>query len=376
MKKITVPLMTVMVALSAFVTSSLVSSAFAQIADWRKVWDETVAAAKKEGRVVVIGSPDPVMRNEVIPAFTARHGIAVEYIATGSSGQAAARIKVERSSGIYSTDIFLSGPDTQYNVLYAEKIIDPLKPMLILPEVTEAANWKRGAPWFMDPEQQYVLRLFNSLDSLLFINTDQVKLEEMKTAKDLLNPKWRGKIVTDDPTNRSGSGGNTAASIYSQLGADFVKALYIDQKPVVSSERRQMTDWLARGVYPICLTCRADDVRPLQKEGFKIYEVYDIDGLQNRMNSSPFLVSVANKAANPHAAKVFVNWLAGKEALTIYSRGFGSATLRTDVDESFLDPRAIPKAGVKYPDDADPQWRSVEKIEAGNKLRELLKKPN
>ena len=353
-----------------------VSAAGAQPADWQKAWDETIAAAKKEGRVVVIGSPDPVMRNEVIPAFTARHGIAVEYIATGSSGQAAARIKVERSSGIYSTDIFLSGPDTQYNVLYAEKIIDPLKPLLVLPEVTEAANWKRGAPWFMDPEQQYVLRLFNSLDSLLFINTDQVKLEEMKTAKDLLNAKWRGKIVTDDPTNRSGSGGNTAASIYSQLGADFVKALYIDQKPVVSSERRQMTDWLARGVYPICLTCRADDVRPLQKEGFKIYEVYDIDGLQNRMNSSPFLVSVANKAANPHAAKVFVNWLAGKEALTIYSRGFGSATLRTDVDESFLDPRAIPKAGVKYPDDADPHWRSVEKIEDGNKMRDLLKKPN
>lgn len=377
MRKIAVPLMTVMVvALSVLVTSSLVSSALAQSADWQKVWDDTVAAAKKEGRVVVIGSPDPVMRNAVIPAFTARHGIAVEYIATGSSGQAAARIKVERSSGIYTTDIFLSGPDTQYNVLYAEKIIDPLKPMLILPEVTAAASWKRGEPWFMDPERQYVLRLFSSLDSLIFINTDQVKLDEMKTAKDLLNPKWRGKIVTDDPTSRSGSGGNAAASIYSQLGPEFAKALYIDQKPVVSGERRQLTDWLARGIYPICLTCRADDVRPLQQEGFKIYEVYELEGLQNRMNSSPFLVSVANKAANPHAAKVFVNWLAGKEALTIYSRGFGSATLRTDVDESFLDPRAIPKAGVTYPDDADPKWRSVEKVEAGNKLRELLKKAN
>lgn len=369
MKKITVLFITVLLA-----PIVLASSVPAQAADWQKTWGETLAAAKKEGRVVVIGSPDPVMRNEVIPAFTARHGIAVEYIATRSSGQAAARIKVERASGIYTTDIFLSGPDTQYNVLYAEKIIDPLKPMLILPEVTDAANWKRGEPWFMDPDKQYVLRLFNSLDSLIFINTDQVKLEEMRTAKDLLNPKWRGKIVTDDPTSRSGSGSNTAASIYSQLGADFAKALYIDQKPVVSGERRQLTDWLARGIYPICLTCRADDVRPLQQEGFKIYEVYELEGLQNRMNSSPFLVSVANKAANPNAAKVFVNWIAGKEALTIYSRGFGSATLRTDVDESFLDPRAIPKAGVKYPDDADPQWRSVEKVAAGNKLRALLKK--
>jgi iron(III) transport system substrate-binding protein len=198
----------------------------------------------------------------------------------------------------------------------------------------------------------------------------------MRTAKDLLNPKWKGKIVTQDPTSKSGSGSNTAASIYSQLGPEFTKTLYVDQKPVISDDRRQMTDWLARGTYPICLTCRADDVRPLQKEGFKILEVFDLEGLQNRMNSSPFLVSVANKAANPNAARVFVNWLAGKEALEIYSRGFGSATLRTDVDESFLDPRAIPKPGVNYPDDADPQWRSVEKIAAGNKVRELLKKSN
>jgi iron(III) transport system substrate-binding protein len=293
MKKIAVLLVVMLFAAILFPTILFPPGALAQSADWQKVWNDTLAAAKKEGKVVIIGSPDPVMRNAVIPAFTARYGIAVEYIATGSSGQAAARVRVERSSGIYAMDIYLSGPDTQYNVLYTEKMIDPLKPMLILPEVTEAANWKRGEPWFMDPDKQYVLRLFNSLDSLIFINMDYVKLDEMKTAKDLLNPKWRGKIVTEDPASKSGSGSNTSASIYSQLGAEFTKALYIGQKPVVSGDRRQITDWLARGTYPICLTCRADDVRPLQKEGFKIFEIYELEGLKNRMNSSPFLVSVA-----------------------------------------------------------------------------------
>src|SRR5687767_11736586 len=34
-------------------------SALAQPADWQKVWDETLAAAKNEGKVVIIGSPDP-----------------------------------------------------------------------------------------------------------------------------------------------------------------------------------------------------------------------------------------------------------------------------------------------------------------------------
>ncbi|HET7679587.1 MAG TPA: extracellular solute-binding protein [Xanthobacteraceae bacterium] len=349
------------------------SSAVAQTADWKKTWDETLAAAKKEGKVAVVGSPDPVMRNEVIPAFEKRYpGIKVDYLA-GRSAEIVERVKLERASGIYAVDAYLSGPDTQYNILHAEKLIDPLRPYLVLPEVTEGKNWKPGKLWFMDKDGAYVLRLFNSVDSLLFINTDLVKPEEMKSAKDLLNPKWQGKISSEDPTSDRGSGGNTAANIYSQLGGDFAKKLYVGQKVQFSRDRRQLTDWLARGNNPICLTCRADDVRPLQKEGFKITEIYDLEGLTGRVNSSPFLLSVANKPAHPNAMKVFVNWLAGKEGLEIYSRGFQAVTLRTDVDESFLDPRSIPMPGVSYPDDADPKWRSVDKLEYGAKIRAMLK---
>jgi iron(III) transport system substrate-binding protein len=352
---------------------TVATTAAAQTADWQKKWDETLAAARKEGKVTVVGSPDPVMRNEVIPAFEKRYpGIKVDYLA-GRSAEIVERVKLERASGIYAVDAYLSGPDTQYNILHAEKLIDPLQPHLILPEVTEGRNWKPGKLWFMDTDGAYVLRLFSSVDSLLFINTDYVKPEEVKSAKDLLNPKWQGKISSEDPTSDRGSGGNTAANIHSQLGGDYAKGLYVGQKVQISRDRRQLTDWLARGNYPICLTCRADDVRPLQKEGFKIMEVYELEGLQGRVNSSPFLLSVANKPAHPNAMKVFVNWLAGKEGLEIYSRGFDAATLRTDVDESFLDPRTIPKPGVAYPDDADPKWRSVEKLEHGAKIRAMLK---
>jgi iron(III) transport system substrate-binding protein len=361
-------------AITGFMATVFVASgAMAQSADWKKVWDDTLAAARKEGKVTVVGSPDPVMRNEVIPAFEKRYpGIKVDYLA-GRSAEIVERVKLERASGIYAVDAYLSGPDTQYNILHAEKLIDPTFPYLILPEVTDGKNWKPGKLWFMDKDGAYVLRLFNSVDSLLFINTDFVKAEEMKAAKDLLNPKWQGKISTEDPTSDRGSGGNTAANIYSQLGGDFAKKLYVDQKVQFSRDRRQLTDWLARGTHPICLTCRADDVRPLQKEGFKIVEVYDLEGLTGRVNSSPFMLSIANKPAHPNAIKVFVNWLAGKEGLEIYSRGFEAVTLRKDVDESFLDPRSIPKPGVAYPDDADPKWRSADKLEYGAKIRAMLK---
>jgi iron(III) transport system substrate-binding protein len=350
------------------------SAAQAQSPDWQKTWDETLAAARKEGLVVIAGSPDPVMRKDIIPLFTARYGITVNFVA-GRSGEIAARTRTERSVGVYTIDAYLAGADTSYNVLYREKMIDPLKPLLILPEVTDNTKWKHGEPWFVDPEKQYTLRLFNNVTSIFYINTDFVKPEAMRSANDLLNPKWTGKISTEEPTDDSGSGGNTAAGFYHQLGPDFVKKLYIDQKPVISRDRRQFSDWLARGIYPICLTCRGDDMRLLQKEGFKIADVYELEGWQSRVNSSPFLLSIANKAPHPNAARVFVNWLATKEPLELYSRNNDTATLRTDVDESFLDPRSVPRIGVSYFDENVSQWRSVDKPEITKKLRELLKKP-
>ena len=118
-----------------------------------------------------------------------------------------------------------------------------------------------------------------------------------------------------------------------------------------------------------------DDTRPLQQAGYKILTIYELAGLHGRVNSTPFTLTVAGKAPHPNAARIFVNWLAGKEGVEIYARGDDAATLRTDIDESFLDPAAVPRPGVSYADDADPAWRSTEKLEIGAKIRALLKKP-
>lgn len=334
-------------------------------------WQEALEAAKREGKVVVAGSPDPVMRNEIIPKFTARYGIPIEFIA-GRSSQVVARVQTERSAGIYSVDVFLAGPDTTAIELYGQKMIDPLKPLLILPEVVEGSKWKTGKIWFLDPEERFVVRPFSSVATLLFINADYVKPEEMRNVKDLLNAKWRGKISTEDPTT-TGAGANTAARFYTQVGEEFVKTLYIDQKPVRTRERRQMADWLARGTYPICFNCREDDVRPLQKEGFKIREIFGLSGVPGTINGSPWLLSAANKAPHPKAAQVFSNWILSKEGLETYARGYGSVTLRTDIDHSFLNPGNIPKPGVKYFDDTDWKWIVTGRHESREKVWKLLK---
>src|SRR5581483_11891379 len=82
-----------------------------------------------------------------------------------------------------------------------------------------------------------------------------------------------------------------------------------------SKDRRQFTDWLVRGTQPICLNCREDDVRPLEKEGFKVQEIFELSDVTPGINGSPWMLSVANRAPHPNAAKVFANWIAGKEGL-------------------------------------------------------------
>jgi ABC-type Fe3+ transport system substrate-binding protein len=336
-----------------------------------KEWNALIEAAKKEGKVVVAGSPDPVMRNEILPKFKERYGIGIEFLA-GRSSEITARVKTERGSGIYSVDVYLAGPDTTATTLYAEKMIDPLRPLLVMPEVVDGTKWKGGKVWFADPEERFAVRPFSSVATMLFINTDHVKAEEMRSAKDLLNPQWRGKISSEDPTT-TGSGANAAARFYHDLGEDFVRKLYIEQKTVRTRERRQMSDWLARGTQPICLNCREDDVRPLVKDGFKILEIFELTDMPGSINGSPWMLTIANRAPNPKAAQLFANWILSREGLGIYARGYGSVSMRTDLDESNLNPGNLPKKGVKYFDDTDWNWIVTGRHQYREKVWQVLK---
>jgi iron(III) transport system substrate-binding protein len=352
---------------------ALVPVAQAQtVPDWQKKWDETLAAAKEEGKVVVVGQPSPAMRNVILPAFTKKYGIPVELIA-GQTSAIVGKIRTERASGIYSADVFMSNASTSVVTLYGEKMIDPLKPLLLQPEVTEGKNWKKGEPYFADPEKEYLLILFSSVDSLLFINTDFVKPEEIRSAKDLLNPKWKGKISTEDPKLPGGSGVQSAVHFYTQMGPEFVKQLYVDQQPVINRDRRLLTDAMARGIQPICLTCHIDDARSLMKDGYKLVEVFELSDMKNRITPTPSVLSYANKAPHSNAARIFVNWMASKEGLELYSHEAQSATLRTDVDESFLDQHIIPKQGKEYVDNTDLEWVAKGQKETAKKVRALLK---
>jgi iron(III) transport system substrate-binding protein len=319
------------------------SCAFAQSPP---AWDKLIADAKNEGKVVVLAPSDPLVREAIPKAFKEKYGITVEYLGSSSSAMAG-RLRAERASGVYTLDVALSGTLSMASIFYAEKMLDPLRPALLDPSVTDGSKWKSGKLWFIDPEDKYILRIFNTRTPMFYLNTDHVKPEEIQTAHDLLNPKFQGKIITADPT-LAGVGSADMARFYIQYGEEFVKKLYMDHKMVFSRDRRQIGDGLARGAYPIALGAEDDKMVQMQKEGFPIHRVYSLKGMSDIASPSEGHVGIFNNAPHPNAAKLFANWIASKEGLEVYAKNRGTSPTRNDIDESFLDPEMIARAGVEY----------------------------
>jgi iron(III) transport system substrate-binding protein len=319
------------------------------------VWDELVQAARREGRLVLAGPPTPAVRTEVPAAFKRRFGVDIEYLGT-RTGELMTRLDAERAAGQYTVDVLLTGASSLYNEAYPRKMLAALPPLLVLPEVTEPAKWQVGRVWYMDPPQQYIVRLSNQLTFVPAVNTQFLPAEEIVSWYDLLEPKYRGKMSADDPTV-AGAGWNRAIYLSRKLGESFVQKLYRDQQVETSREERQQIDWLARGQHPIALGLGANDIVGLRADGFPITVV-----LQNRpeapgMVTAGFgMLAMLEPAPHPAAAQVFVNWVTSREGSEVYNRAQVNASVRTDLDNSWMPEFSLPAPGVDYFDGYAWDW--------------------
>jgi iron(III) transport system substrate-binding protein len=345
--------------------------ALAQNGAWEQNWEETITAARAEGKVVISGPPSQEIRTVLPAAFKARYGISVEYLG-GRGTETSARMRAERQAGIHSIDVVFAGIQSMALTYHREKMLQPLKPALQLPEVVDGKNWKKGKLWFADPEDQYILRLANTATTTFHINTSKVKPGEISSAKQLLDPKWKGKIALQDPTI-PGGGSTQAARLYFQLGEDFIKKLYVEQKPMISRDTRQITDGLARGTFAISLGAEDTDVEKLRKEGVPLAVLGNLTDLHSEVSASFGQVAIIDNAPHPNAAKVFVNWIASKEGNEIFNKAVGTVPTRNDIDESYLPPEIIPKEGVQYFDTYDWEFTVTKKEQIRAFMKDLLR---
>jgi iron(III) transport system substrate-binding protein len=337
-------------------------------------WDELVAAAKREGRVVIMGPPDSQLRQNLTKEFAARFGVTVEYIG-GRGADLGNRMRVERTAGVYTADVAIAGVDTMATVFHAEKMLIPLKPELVLPDVVDASKWKKGELWFVDPEHNQVLRLSSSVQSAFNINTKYVKPDDLRRASDLLDPKWRGKISFDDPT-LPGSGSNTSSRFYIQFGPEFTKKIYIDQKPMISRDRRQMTDWLLRGTYPIAFSVDDDQIDAMRKEGLPVKEIYRLEDMGGTLSAGNGHIALFDRAPHPNAAKVFANWLVSREGMELYARSLAVSPMRNDIDVvalGIMPAERVPQPGGEYFDTSDWDYNMTDRPRLRTVMQEMMK---
>jgi ABC-type Fe3+ transport system substrate-binding protein len=330
-------------------------------------WSQLVAAAKKEGKVAVAAFPSPEARKRIPDAFKKAFGIDVEYVG-GRSSQQAERLSRERTAGLHTLDVFIGGPDTMATRVFAEKMLDPIEPVLIHPDVRDKSKWVKGKPWFFDSEEKHMLRLLDQVSHNVSINTKFVRGAEIKSIDELLDPNWKGKIAALDPT-RAGSGSNVAAYWLHLFGREFILKFYLGQKVQLSSDDRQIADWLGRGSYPIAIGLSATERADLRRDGIQAEALRFGKGDADR-SPGQGIMALMNRAPHPNAAKLFVNWMITREAMQLLSEVEGKPVMRKDVSYPHLSPDVLPEPNKEYFDTGD--WNYV--ISLRQKLRDDVRK--
>lgn len=306
-------------------------------------WDQLVEAGKKEGKVMIYGSGSPAVRKELSSAFTPKYGIELEFLYIGRGGALAAKIKQERSAGLYLPDAIISGNTTATNLLKPVNAIDPIEPLLVLPDVKDPKMWIEGF-YFIDKDKM-MKPLRANFNRFVVRNTELVKEGELKSYKDLINPKWKGKIIMGDPA-RPGTGNGFVGFLNAVWGraetTEYLKKLAA-LDPVLTKEIRMPVEWVARGKKALAVAPRIESVPEFLKNKSPIAPVRMIEG--GTLAPGTGNIFVCNKRPHPNATAVFVNWLLTKEGMTAFSRGDGHPTGRKDVPTDFIEPIFMQQPG-------------------------------
>jgi iron(III) transport system substrate-binding protein len=316
---------------------------------WQNEWATTLKKAHEEGQLSVYGS---TRYDLLFGDFQKQYPQIKVNITTTRGSDVLNRLMTERRAGKHLADLHLGSANASY-LLYKAKIIDRLKSALMLPEVTDESKWWGGKHRYLDAERDYIFSFDGEAQMLFAYNTNLVNPNEMKSLWNLLDPKWKGKIVGLDPTSQVGIGVSLRFIYYNpELGAPFLRKLLGEMDIVASRDTRQIGDWLATGTYAISVftdpTRTGLDVAkkqglPVDWFGPKAFR----EGVP--LSSSTGNIALMDNAPHPNAARIALNWLLSRNGQSAYQRIFKEPdSLRIDIPKDSVPLESRRAADVKY----------------------------
>ncbi|MBI4330119.1 MAG: extracellular solute-binding protein [Chloroflexi bacterium] len=309
-------------------------------APWQVEWDKVVQAAKQEGNLVLTTAAPPSVRQGITEAMK-KYDIEVDF-AAGRSAEIEAKVQAQQRAGLYLTDVNIGGSTVLF-MMKPAGAIQPIDPFLILPEVLDPKSWyDNRLPW-SDPEHFHLNFLAQPMIPLV-INTDLVKPGEVKGYRDLLDPRWKGKLLMLNPSV-GGAPGHHYVVTRDVVGPEFIRELLTKQEVTVVADARLHVEWVARGARSIGVWFVQPNAREFINAGAPLTPLIPAEGIG--LSAGAGGVAIYSRLPHPNAAKVFVNWLLSKESGRIFAEAYGQSA-RVDVPTDFLDPLLVRQPGVKY----------------------------
>ena len=310
----------------------------ARAQSWEREWANLIEAAKREGSLVMSAPAGSVWRTQLTKFQTAYPTIKLDITAIAGRDYWA-RVEKEREAGQFLWDLRIGGLDTIAYRLKTKGYAAELRSQLLLPEVTDEANWRGGLDGlFLDVEHKY-FAAFCMYDSPFgYYNSKLVAPSEITTMEDLLKPSLKGKMSLQDP--RGGAGLVNMGVAYRRLGEQYVQQLVAEQIATVTNDPRQQLEWALSGRYPVALGLPSAILVDYQNRGVSL-ELEKITGLKE-WTAGVCSAQMISNAPHPNAAKLFVNWLLTRNVQTELTAAVQLNSRRTDVPPGAPD-RIVPE---------------------------------
>ncbi|HLN88113.1 MAG TPA: extracellular solute-binding protein [Candidatus Limnocylindrales bacterium] len=326
-------------------------------------WEDSLRATRKEGAVSVYfwqgGNLDKVLQ-----VFQQKYPD-IRLAAVGGRGSGfITRIVTEMRANKHLVDVCICGVTSPYDVLHKRaEALESIKSALILPDVTDSSKWWQGKHHYQDPEGRYIFVYWGrAAATRVSFNSKAVNPAEFSSYWDILNPKWKGKIVAIEPTESAGGW----RSLYYKpgVGAEFLQRLFGEMSVMFSREDRQAGDWLAVGKASLGLFLSA--IPEAKGQGLPVDEFKDSSFKEPpSLDSGPNgTIALMKQAPHPNGAKIFINWFLSREGQTIYQELMNSPTdqvesMREDIPKEPVPAAFRRRTGVEYvpmfmPDRMDP----------------------